>query len=262
MKGVRIALLYTTVGILWITLGDHLMQSLQMHVDPWLFALVDSVKGILYIFVTGILLFLIMKKIGVNEVESVRMGEVLNKVNNLVSITDLQHSITWANQAFLNFTGYSSAEVIGKTHAELLHGPKTDQKVIKDTVEKVLAREGTSAEVVNYKKNGELYWTQFTLTPLFNKNGKIESFISVENIITERKQREEELVIKDAKLKAISWLNSHEIRKPVASILAITALIDAEYDTADLPKLIELLQSCTLELDHIIHVINDEVSSK
>ncbi|TDO22781.1 PAS domain-containing protein [Pedobacter duraquae] len=262
MKGVRVAVFYTIAGILWIVLSDYLMEAIEPHLDPWLYDLVYNGKSMFYVVVTGILLFVVMKLGRIKEAESIRMGEVLNKVNNLVSITNLEHCITWANQAFLNFTGYTLDEVIGKTHAELLHGEETSQDVVNSILAKVKAKEGASGEMINYKKDGELYWTQFNLTPIFNANGDIESYISVENIITERKQKEEEILIKDARLKAVSWLNSHEIRRPVASILAITSLIDTEENTADLPKLIELLQSCTLELDHIIHVINDEVSGK
>jgi len=262
MKGVRIALFYTIAGLLWILTSDYLLKVIEPHLDPWLYHMLDSGKSVFYVLVTGILLYVVLRLGRRKEAESIRMGEVLNKVNNLVSITDLEHRITWVNHAFLNFTGFTFEEVAGKTHAELLHGPETDQDEISAIVKKIDAREGTSGEVINYRKNGELYWTQFNLTPIFKSNGAIDSFISVETVITERKQREAELMVKDAKLKAVSWLNSHEIRKPVASILAITELIDTNEDHANLPKLIELLQSCTMELDQIIHEINDEASHK
>jgi len=57
-------------------------------------------------------------------------------------------------------------------------------------------------------------------------------------------------------LKEISWINSHEIRRPVVSILSIAQLFDKENKNVELnAQLMEWLQQSTLQLDEIIHKI-------
>lgn len=57
-------------------------------------------------------------------------------------------------------------------------------------------------------------------------------------------------------LREIAWINSHEIRRPVVSILSITDLFDRSNKDIQLnAQLMEWLQESTKQLDHIIHKI-------
>ncbi|MNV83410.1 aerobic respiration control sensor protein ArcB [compost metagenome] len=97
---------------------------------------------------------------------------------------------------------------------------------------------------------------------MFNAKGGLEGYISVENNIDDNKQKEDVIVQQHQKLKAVSWLNSHEIRKPVASIMALTELILEEQDQEELKELVRYLHQSTMALDHIIHQINEEAAVK
>ena len=57
-----------------------------------------------------------------------RLAEVVDRINNMVVISDPAGIIMWVNQAFLDFTGYSFNEVIGRD-CSFLHGPNTDPEV-------------------------------------------------------------------------------------------------------------------------------------
>ncbi|MNL06244.1 His Kinase A (phospho-acceptor) domain protein [compost metagenome] len=54
-------------------------------------------------------------------------------------------------------------------------------------------------------------------------------------------------------LKEIAWINSHEIRKPVASILGLSALIKETNDQAEKGKYYPMIDDCIEELDEIVH---------
>jgi PAS domain S-box-containing protein len=92
-----------------------------------------------------------------SEKESRLMGQVMNKINNLVIIVREDHKISWVNQAFTDLTGYTLKEVEGKNPGEILPGPETDLEVVSNLISSVEKRIFFSAELVNYKKNGEPY---------------------------------------------------------------------------------------------------------
>ncbi|RCH55164.1 hypothetical protein DJ568_08220 [Mucilaginibacter hurinus] len=53
----KIAVIYVVAGILWITLSDQLLLMLQNSLDIQLLLLLNGVKGIGYVLITGLLLY-------------------------------------------------------------------------------------------------------------------------------------------------------------------------------------------------------------
>ncbi|QJB34813.1 PAS domain-containing protein [Chitinophaga oryzae] len=63
-------------------------------------------------------------------------------------------------------------------------------------------------------------------------------------------------------LREIAWINSHEIRRPVVSILSITNLFDKSNQDVHLnSRLMEWLHQSTRQLDEIIHKIEHKVKN-
>ena len=106
--------------------------------------------------------------------------------------------IIYVNDAFTKMTGYLSEEVVGKT-PRLLQGPKSDRQALKKVRQALENREPCETELINYRKNGEIFWISFSLVPVTNDNGRVTHWISIEREITERKKAEEALV-KERKL--------------------------------------------------------------
>lgn len=79
--------------------------------------------------------------------------------------------------------------------------------------------------------------------------------IGINHDITEQQLLQEELVHKNEQLKKIAWMQSHEIRKPVANILGLIHLIDMNQVDLHHHELLELLKSSSEELDMIIKEI-------
>ncbi|MFD0793010.1 PAS domain S-box protein [Mucilaginibacter litoreus] len=57
----KIAGLYIIAGILWITLSDKLLQVLQTRFDLSTVLFIGSIKGIVYVLLTGILLYYLIR---------------------------------------------------------------------------------------------------------------------------------------------------------------------------------------------------------
>jgi PAS domain S-box-containing protein len=122
-----------------------------------------------------------------------KLSLVAQCTDNIVAITDPKHQITWVNEAFSRITGYESEEVMGKPAGEVFDGPGTDQDIIDEVRRKLVRREPFHIEVLNYKKNGDTYWSEVNCQPVFGANGELLHFFSIARDITERKRLQERL---------------------------------------------------------------------
>ncbi len=193
------------------------------------------------------------------EKENRIRGQVMNKINNLVIIVQDDRTISWVNQAFTDFTGYTLSEVSGKNPGKILFGPETDPEVVDRLISAIGQKIFFSGELINYKKSGEPYWTQLNLSPIFDEGGAFQFYISVETVITERKEKEKKILAQHLALQQIAWSNSHEIRKPICSIIGLISVLKGADDQQDRNDCLSALDICAKELDHLIKDINRKV---
>jgi diguanylate cyclase (GGDEF)-like protein/PAS domain S-box-containing protein len=119
----------------------------------------------------------------------------LNHLNDAILITEAEPfddpgpRILWANDIFYRITGYDPSEVIGKT-PRILQGPLTDKSVLKTLRSAIEEGKVCRVEVLNYKKDGSTFWSEFEVTPVANEVGCYTHLISVQRDITKRKQNE------------------------------------------------------------------------
>ncbi|MGV3509021.1 MAG: PAS domain S-box protein [Sphingobacteriaceae bacterium] len=184
--------------------------------------------------------------------------DVLSKISNMVIILDKDKMITWVNKAFTEFTGYEPDEVVGKT-STILFGPNTDLAVIEE-LDKTLKKESFfTGEIINYTKDKREYWVQLNVSPLIDENGNLEGMISVENVITERKQKEAKIEAQNKVLHEIAWLSSHRFRRPVASIISLTEMLETTNEE-ERTEYMSLLKKSSAELDEATHEISEKIN--
>lgn len=182
--------------------------------------------------------------------ENRRLGDILDKINNMVIILDKEGRITWVNQAFSNFTGYNKKDVTGKSPS-FLFGPKTDLKIVDELIRRVHDGDFFSEELINYTKDQKEYWVQLNVSPLLDDNGNYEGMISVENIINDRKESEFKIQTQNEALREIAWISSHQFRRPVASIVSISGMLSDVTDDEERQEYISMLQTASKELDGV-----------
>lgn len=90
----------------------------------------------------------------------------------IVSKTDRQGRITYANDVFLEIAGYTEAEVLGQPHSIVRH-PAMPRCVFKLLWETIESGKEIFAYVVNMAKNGDHYWVFAHVTPSFGPGGDI-----------------------------------------------------------------------------------------
>ncbi|TZF84871.1 PAS domain S-box protein [Pedobacter sp. BS3] len=191
--------------------------------------------------------------------EKKQLADIVDRINNIVLITDKHGVITWVNQAFTNFTGYTFEEVVGKT-PDILHGPDTDAEIQQRIVEAVRRNQFVDFEVLNYTKDGRAYWVQLNISPIFNEHNEVERYISIQSDITERKLREQKIKEQNKTLRKLAWTNSHAIRKPVASIMGLINLCKETNKMNEIREMQLLLLNCAEELDAVTKKISSEIN--
>ena len=129
--------------------------------------------------------------------------EMANKLSRAVEqssvsvvITNREGAIEYVNPFFTELTGYSFEEVKGNNPSIMQSGHQSNAfyKQLWDTI---LSGSDWNGEILNKKKNGELYWEQAVISPILNNDGVITNFVALKEDITKRKYAEKELQIKN-----------------------------------------------------------------
>ena len=125
-----------------------------------------------------------------NDLEKLyKLSEELKWSTNLYSplcskfdalvLTDAKQKIQWVSSGFESMTAYTPKEVIGK-HPSFLQGAKTDVNATSKIRQSLQMQQQASAVLVNYRKTGEEYLCQLTISPLFDSQNQLSHFLAVE----------------------------------------------------------------------------------
>lgn len=106
----------------------------------------------------------------------------LDELPRGILITDCQQKddpIVYANQGFLNMSGYDMHEIIGK-NCRFMQGDESDDETQKKLAVAIQNREPVTVTILNYRKNGEKFWNEFTVRPVKNQDGAVTHMIALE----------------------------------------------------------------------------------
>jgi len=122
-----------------------------------------------------------------------RLSSVVENTSDTVFITDREGRIEYVNAAFEVTTGYAKSDALGRT-PRILKSGKMDGAYYEDLWSTILDGRVFRKALVNRKKNGELYHSDQTITPMRGQDGRITHFVAVAKDMTDfRRAQEQEI---------------------------------------------------------------------
>src|SRR6478735_4199853 len=96
------------------------------------------------------------------------------------------YPIVYVNDPFLEMTGYSADEVLGR-NCRFLQGEDTDETAIDELRSAIADERPVTVELVNYRKDGSPFWNQVHISPVRDGDGRLVHFVGVQVDITARR---------------------------------------------------------------------------
>ncbi|MFW3617114.1 methyl-accepting chemotaxis protein, partial [Billgrantia antri] len=159
----------------------------------------------------------------------------------LITRTDLEGRITYANSAFVEVSGYDHEELIGAPH-NLIRHPDMPSEAFEDLWKTIKKGDTWQGVIKNRRKDGDHYWVQATVTPILEE-GKCQGYTSVRTPVEAAtaeaaarayarvREGQRKLVFKQGQLVrrgalgALSRLNVHTIRAKLVTLTLVPVLL-------------------------------------
>ncbi len=199
--------------------------------------------------------------------------------NSIVSKTDPEGTIIFANEKFCRLSGYTEQELLGKNHNIIRH-PDMPDEAFKDMWGTILQKRVWTGKVKNLKKDGGYYIVNAMIIPILDKKGDIKEFMAIRHDITQVEEmrqkiadeqtRQSEFRHKQEMLEEVNRAKdeflvvfTHELKTPLNAIINFSEYITKHLQKSNIEKkekLLELIVSVRKNagnmLENIINIID------
>ena len=130
------------------------------------------------------------------------LDQALSDVSLGVLLGDPGRKITYANAGFARLTGYTPAEMLGKS-CGILQGPATDPAMA-EKLRAALHGDGFfDGEILNYRKDGTTFWNALLVSPVHNERSEMTGFLGIQRNVSERREAEAALRESEARYRTL-----------------------------------------------------------
>ncbi len=192
------------------------------------------------------------------EIDLMRFYYVAQNTVNPVQITDLQGKMIYVNPAFVDASGYSKEELIGK-NPNIFSSGKHSKKFWSKMWNTISNGKVWVGEVENKKKSGDPFYTQLLISPIIDHDGKVTGFFGIHRDLSEKKLLEKQL-IHTQKMESIGTLAAgvaHEVGNPLASISALVQVVQRSTNDEFAKEKLELIKNQVTRISKIIRDLVD-----
>lgn len=189
---------------------------------------------------------------------------IIDSIDDAIISKSINGKVTSWNRAAEKLLGYEAHEIIGKTTDHL-----KPSKVLEEEKKAIFAKVKMGESVYHYetkrkRKDGEEIDVSLTISSIFDMNGKVTGVSKILRDITYKKRMEEErektinnLLQRNRDLEQFSYIISHNLRGPVATILGLTNLMNnAKLSAMEKKKVLDGVRTSVNNLDEAIKDLN------
>ncbi|GAC1556392.1 MAG: hypothetical protein NVS2B7_32000 [Herpetosiphon sp.] len=124
-------------------------------------------------------------------------AHAVGQAQDAVLITDAELDapgphILYANAAFLRMTGYNEGELLGRS-PRMLQGPNTARVTLDEFRRCLAAGQHFTGSLVNYRKDGTLFEMEWHVSPVYDTEGRLTQFLSIQRDISDQKRFAQEI---------------------------------------------------------------------
>ncbi|MCK5444799.1 MAG: PAS domain S-box protein, partial [Rhodospirillaceae bacterium] len=193
-----------------------------------------------------------------------KLSMAVEQSGDMTFITDANGRIEYVNRQFTKLTGYELSEVAGQTSSVLRH-PDTAKELHEQLWETVSSGKVWRGQYQDRRKDGTSFWSEVTVSPIFDSSGSISNFVSSHQDITDRKNTEQKMhdalrqtdIANKAKSELLANM-SHELRTPLNAVIGFSeAFIFHLYGPLGHEKYDEYAKDIYYSGTHLLELIND-----
>ncbi|MFC3127161.1 ATP-binding protein [Pseudoroseomonas globiformis] len=100
--------------------------------------------------------------------------------------------IVFANNAFLDLTGYEEDEVLNR-NCRFLQGAGTDPESVSLMRNAIREQRPVALEILNYRRDGSPFWNAIFMGPVFDQQGELLYFFASQLDVSKRRESEQSL---------------------------------------------------------------------
>ena len=166
-----------------------------------------------------------------------------------IFITTLNGQILYVNPAFEKITGYTEKEVLGK-NPNIINSGKHKKVFFTKLWKTINGGKTFRGMVINKKKNGELFYTDHTITPVKDELGNITYFVGIWKDITshiEEEKRKDEFIS----------IASHELKTPITTVKVFTQLLQKMFKDSGNKDVNKYLDRMGYQVDKLTNLVRD-----
>lgn len=249
---VKYAVLYACLAILIVLTSSYLSQLASRH--STFNAAGELARGLFLLLTFFALFYFFSRQLKLHALATKNQYQRLFEENpNPMWVYDSSSlQILAVNQAAIHTYGYSKDEFLGLSLLQLR--PTSEIAKLQENLKASPPVYSSSGTWLHRRKNGENFHVSIFshITQFNNKPARLVLALD----INERLVAEQRILAQNKKLKEIAHLQSHDVRRPVASIMGLVNLFDKTNPENELNGLvIEKLDVVCKELDQTIHRI-------
>lgn len=181
-------------------------------------------------------------------VESTRNGIVITDPNRV------DNPIIYCNPAFAELSGFRINQIIGR-NCRFLQRDDRDQTAIAEIREAIHAGKPITTVLRNYKKNGQVFWNELTVSPVYDSSGKVVNFVGIQNDVSARKEAER-------RVSEFYSVISHELRTPLTSINGALRVIEDGSAGRVNAGVMKMVKIALANSDRLVRLISDILDLK
>jgi len=265
IKSLKIPFIFLLTGILWAVFSDPFITFLTPKLQPADQDRYRSLNDFVFVGIVAFILYFLIKKeqhtLARSEEEYRELFE--SNPNPMWIYDGATLQFIKANDAAVDKYGYTRNEFLKMSVLDIQL--KDDRERLGEFLKNnqaLVRRPGIRRHV---KASGEILNVSVVAYPVLFDNRKCS--LAMASDMTELLDKERKLQHAYQKIKAsnevllqIAWANSHELRKPLCSILSLINLMKYSTEDEERDEFLSLLQICSAELDQVLRQNNEKVT--